>query len=139
MPRNKTLNIYHLQKKRRVVSSGYGTEEDTTSENIERSMLKRKRSDEDTNPDEPVKSRFRFGIKVISGKFALINNNFITGDLDKYQKIIQIGEGTFGRVYKAREHSTRKIFAIKEFVMSKGDYKTDVGVRNDFLFYVGQS
>jgi serine/threonine protein kinase len=34
--------------------------------------------------------------------------------MDCYEKIEKIGEGTYGKVYKARDHTTGKLVALKK-------------------------
>lgn len=35
-------------------------------------------------------------------------------EMDQYEKLEKIGEGTYGKVYKAREKNTGKLVALKK-------------------------
>jgi serine/threonine protein kinase len=43
------------------------------------------------------------------------------GRIDKYEKIAQIGAGTYGVVYKARDIETDEIFALKKIRLESED------------------
>lgn len=43
------------------------------------------------------------------------------GRIDKYEKIAQIGAGTYGVVYKARDIETNEIFALKKIRLESED------------------
>lgn len=43
------------------------------------------------------------------------------GRIDKYEKIAQIGAGTYGVVYKARDVETGEIFALKKIRLESED------------------
>ncbi|XP_056691052.1 cell division control protein 2 homolog C [Spinacia oleracea] len=39
--------------------------------------------------------------------------------MDAFEKLEKVGEGTYGKVYRAREKSTGKIVALKKLVFTK--------------------
>mgnify|MGYP001089122297 CR=1 FL=1 len=41
--------------------------------------------------------------------------------MDKYEKIIKIGEGSYGQVFKCRNKETNETVAIKKFIESDDD------------------
>lgn len=41
--------------------------------------------------------------------------------MERYEKISQIGEGSYGKVYKCRARDTGSLVAIKKFVESEDD------------------
>lgn len=41
--------------------------------------------------------------------------------MDKYEKIVKIGEGSYGVVFKCRNRETGSLVAIKKFVESEDD------------------
>lgn len=51
--------------------------------------------------------------------YALINNSII--NMEKYEKISKIGEGSYGVVFKCRNRETGTLVAIKKFVESEED------------------
>lgn len=44
----------------------------------------------------------------------IINNTMKSGKIDRYEKLENIGEGTYGVVYKARDTQTGEIYALKK-------------------------
>lgn len=44
-----------------------------------------------------------------------------TGTMEKYEKMMKIGEGSYGVVFKCRNKDTGQLVAIKKFVESEDD------------------
>lgn len=44
-----------------------------------------------------------------------------SGKLDKYERLDELGQGTYGVVYKAREKTTNEIYALKEIRLESED------------------
>lgn len=44
-----------------------------------------------------------------------------TSDIDRYQRIEKVGEGTYGEVYKARDLITNDIIALKKIRLEHED------------------
>lgn len=42
--------------------------------------------------------------------------------MDQYEKLEKIGEGTYGKVYKAREKNTGKLVALKKTRLEVSSY-----------------
>jgi len=51
---------------------------------------------------------------LIRSIIIIINNTMKSGKIDRYEKLENIGEGTYGVVYKARDTQTGEIYALKK-------------------------
>ncbi|CAO1410012.1 unnamed protein product [Diamesa hyperborea] len=86
---------------------------------------RRKRSNSDSSSsssdsdDSNYKPRKRNCVEMIETKKL---NPLFEGHIDHYSKIEKIGEGTFGKVYKARDEKTLELVALKHI---RCDYHTE--------------
>lgn len=47
--------------------------------------------------------------------------NVQSGKMERYEKLSRLGEGSYGVVYKCRDHETGGLVAVKRFVESEED------------------
>lgn len=47
--------------------------------------------------------------------------NIQSGKMERYEKLNRLGEGSYGVVYKCRDHETGGLVAVKRFVESEED------------------
>jgi cyclin-dependent kinase 2 len=51
----------------------------------------------------------------------MLSETSATNEVDRYQRINKIGEGTYGIVYKARDKHTNDIVAVKKIRLDHED------------------
>lgn len=50
----------------------------------------------------------------MSLQFLSTKSAMATSNIDRYEKLEKIGEGTYGKVYKAKDKETGKLLALKK-------------------------
>lgn len=76
----------------------------------------------------------KFNVEMISFKIKKLNfvffffifhplsrTNVQSGKMERYEKLSRLGEGSYGVVYKCRDHESGSLVAVKRFVESEED------------------
>ena len=56
-----------------------------------------------------------------AGVVAAAATNTVVSAMDAFEKLEKVGEGTYGKVYRARERATGKIVALKKTRLHEDD------------------
>lgn len=82
-----------------------------------------------TNPSSSISSSTSSTPLIDTKFFESIEYPFCTDVFKKYEKIIQIGQGTYGKVFKGKCKKTQNFVALKNFIFDKEKEKEGVIIK----------
>lgn len=99
----------------------------TTNQFAQQNVYQQNRNDQPANPSPSVLASSTSSTSLIDTKFfESIEYPFCTDVFKKYEKIIQIGQGTYGKVFKGKCKKTQSFVALKNFIFDKEKEKEGV-------------